>query len=376
MGRASRKKNPFQPGAGAFPPVFAGRHAELALAAELLDSLEAGRRPSRGLLFFGPRGNGKTSLLDRIAADARERELRAEDLLVSAFETPAALIRRLREKTGLTGARIRDVRLGGVGIAVEPGSAGEDAAKLLAAWIGAGRRPLVILLDEAHAVRPEAGRLFFDAVQAATRGALPFLLLAAGTPDAPRRIRRAGSYTERALRRLRVGRLERDETIRALVEPTENAGLPLRAEAATLLAEESRDYPYFIQLLGSAAWEAAADDDAGEITVDSARNGIAAARPEIAAFHSERFDEARGRGVHRALAPLAALAAGRGGWLDDDSLDEFLAREADPGGEAELLDTLEDLGVLWETDAAVWEFGIPSFADHILRRASRSPAGA
>ena len=39
----------------------------------------------------------------------------------------------------------------------------------------------------------------------------------------------------------------------------------------------------------------------------------------------------------------------------------------------ELLDTLRDLGVVWEASPGVWEMGIPSFADFVLRRARPEP---
>ncbi len=363
--------NPFQPGAGARPPLLAGRAAELALAGELLGSFEKGQRPPQGLLFYGPRGNGKTVLLSQIAEEARGRGFRVEELSAAAYRDPEALRRELRERTGFAGTRVTGVQAAGFGVSAEPGEPERNTTKLFAHWIGQAPMPLVILLDEAHAVEAEAGRLFFDAVQSATRGDLPFLLVAAGTPDAPRQLRRAGTFTERALARVPVGRLERSEAVRALGEPARGAGLPMDSEAATLLARESQEYPYFIQLLGSAAWRVAERASSPGIGIESAQQGIEAARPVIQRFYAERFAEARERSVHRALGPLAALVRQRGGRLDDDDLDEFVAMAPVPVGETKLLDTLSDLGVLWEAEPSVWEMGIPSFTDHILGRSSR-----
>ena len=373
MGRKSVGENPFQPGAGAPPPVLAGRDSEVSRGAALLDVLAKGRRPSRGLLFFGPRGNGKTTLLGRIAQDARRRGMRAESLPASSFADRRELMRLLREKAGIAGARVSGAQVAGFGVSTEPGPPTEDMESLFTGWVAAARTPLVVLLDEAHTVEPEAGRPFFAAVQEATMRSLPFVLLAAGTPDAPRRLRQSGTFTERALERVPVGRLERSATLQALVEPAVEAGRPVRGDAARLLAEESQDYPYFIQLLGSAAWDAAGTE-ALEITVEAARRGAATARPGIGRFYSERIEEARTRGVHRALRPLAALVAQRDGQLDDDALDTFLGRSSGPEGEGHLLDTLKDLGVLWQTEPGVWEMGIPSFADHLLARRARGAA--
>ena len=75
------------------------------------------------------------------------------------------------------------------------------------------------------------------------------------------------------------------------------------------------------------------------------------------------------------LEPLARLFRERGGSLTASELrrlvEEFLERESAPFDRIGLLDTLRDLGVIWETSPRVWEMGIPSFAGHILHHASR-----
>ena len=360
------RENPFQPGAGAPPPVLAGRERELSRGRGLLDILESGRRPSRCLLFFGQRGNGKTTLLGRIAEEARLRGMRAETLPATCFGDRNDLIQQLQERAGLAQARVTGVQAAGFGISGTPGTPTRHVTALLAAWIGAAETPLVILLDEAHTVEPEGGQPFFAGVQEATLRSLPFVLLAAGTPDAPRRLRESGTFLERALEPVPVGRLERAATLTALREPARQADLPFHDDATALLAAESQDYPFFIQLLGSAAWNAA-DPDADAITTETARHGIAAARTEIGHFYSERFEEARARGVHRALAPLAALISDADGRLDDQTLDALVEEQSAPGAPP-LLDTLKDLGVLWQTAPGVWEMGIPSFGDHVLAR--------
>ncbi len=357
MGQASRRENPFQPGAGARPPLLAGRDAELSLASAPLDSLEAGNPPSYGFLLVGPRGNGKTCLLYRIADEARSRGMRAESLSISALGDPESLRRELLEKAHIS--RTRD-----------ESATSADATALLASWVRAEDTPLVILLDEAYAVRPTAGRLFFDAIQAAIERRLPFLWLVAGTPDAPRRLQDASTFTEHALRHVRIGRLERPETRRALTEPARSAGLPMRHDAAAHLARESHDYPYFIQLLGRAAWSAAERAGGREIKLENARAGTAATHRRITWLFAGRFNEAREHKIERVLIPLARLLRDRGGRIDEDELGPFLneiaTEQSLSGDETWLLDTLSDLGVLWRSDSNGWEIGIPNFADYLL----------
>ena len=297
-----------------------------------------------------------------------------EELPVDALTTEEKLVRHLQERAGVLGQRLTGAQIAGIGVSTTEAAPTREIRLLLAAWIGAG--PLVIVMDEVHALSPKAARPFFDAVESAKQESRPFLLLAAGTPDAPRRVREAATYNERGFEQLPVGRLRRPDTITALAEPARMSGRPMNAEAAALLSEESQDYPFFIQLLGNAAWKEAAEA-AGGIGIDAARRGVEAARVPVERFYSGRYDEARRRKITPALAPLAALFAKRGGRLDDPALDagllEIAAADSFPLDEVALLDTLRDLGVVWEASPRVWELGIPSFADFVLRRA-RPPA--
>ena len=58
-----RVPNPFKPGTGGLPPYFAGRETERSLLLGLFEDLRAGSPPARAVIFYAPRGNGKTALL-------------------------------------------------------------------------------------------------------------------------------------------------------------------------------------------------------------------------------------------------------------------------------------------------------------------------
>ena len=368
--------NPFRPGAGQMPPFLAGRDTELGLAERRLRQLAGGTAPPQGILLYGPRGNGKTVLLERIAERAREMGMRAERLPPAALRDAGGLVAELRECAGLGEARLTGLHLGPVGATTERAIPTANVSRLLSGWILAVSSPLVIVLDEIHTMESEVGRTFFEAVQNAGADRLPFFVVAAGTPDAPRKVRRAGTFAERAFEKLPIGRLTPPATAEALKKPAEAAGRPMDAEALARLVGESQDYPYFIQLLGSAAWDAAAG--AEELTMGrrAAAAGAEEVRTVVKRFYAERFDEARARKVESALPPLARLFAERGrrfGELEVGPLMRRLAApDSVPGDEVWLLETLSDLGVLWRSSAG-WEMGIPSFADYLL---SLDPADA
>lgn len=368
---AALPRNPFRPGRGVAPPVLAGRDEELALAERRLGELAEGMSPAQDLLLYGPRGNGKTALLGRIADRAQELGMRAERLPVAELDSKMGLVRALQQRTA-PAVRVTGVSVGTVGVSTEPPTPPAAADSLLPSWIHRDRAPLVVFLDEAHAITPEAGRAFFDAVQTAKTDRLPFLLIAAGTPDTPRRIREMGTHNERAFEQIRIGRLERQATLAALVQPASGLGISMTAGAAEALAEASQDYPYFIQLLGSAAWEAAGRAGAGRITGVAARAGTANAQPRIESFYGERYREAQRRGVDVALVALASRFVEHGAPLRDPELEPTLRVWAERDGFPEhwtrLREELEDLGVIWETSPGQWEMGVPSFARHVIER--------
>ena len=355
------------------PPLLAGREAELAAAERCFARLLEGRSPPRDLSFYGPRGNGKTALLLEIEHRARKRDFRVETLPVDALTDRAGLVRALQERAGALAGQVTAVPFAGFGGAATPRQPTAEIERLFAAWLGnEAFRPLVLIMDEAQVPAPEAARPFFVAVQRAKSGPAPFLLVCAGTPDAPRRIRQAGTFNERGFTQCRVGRLDRPATLAALREPAQASGRPFTDDAAGFVAEQSQDYPFFIQLLGSAAWESAAEG-ASEISLREAQAGAAECADDIAEFYEGRYQEARARGVAAALRPLAQrFTEQEGRRLTESQLETLLRRLGDDPSVSmdglALEQELSDLGVLWSVRPGVWEMGIPSFADYLLRR--------
>ena len=60
----TRTRNPFKPGNGLRPPYLAGRENEQSRLREILADMADGEPPAADMLMYGPRGMGKTVLLN------------------------------------------------------------------------------------------------------------------------------------------------------------------------------------------------------------------------------------------------------------------------------------------------------------------------
>ena len=216
-------------------------------------------------------------------------------------------------------------------------------------------------------MNPAVGTSFLNAAQAAKRDELPFLLVAAGTPDAPSRLREMGTHNERGFEQIRIGRLDRAATIAALAEPAEDSGRPFTEGAVRLVAEESQDYPYFIQLLGSAAWNAAEREGARTKSRSRRRDGASPRRRRRSRGSTAGGTmEAVKHRVDAALGPVVALLTRqrRAHRLRGAPFGPPPGRSRETPTDRiriALLEKLSDLGVIWETADNRWELGIPSF---------------
>lgn len=367
---ASGVSGPFRPGTGAKPPYLAGRSTEQALFRELLAELAAGIPPGTQVVLYGPRGNGKTVLLDWL-----EGETASYPRIATAALRPAEIPNpeRLAE---ILAPRSWWRRLVGGGFAVgsfswKPGAALTRATgDVLIARAKAS--PLVLLVDEAHTLRLDVGRVLLNAAQEAGRKH-PFLLVLAGTPNLEGRLNAMGvSFWDRA-RLLRIGRLGEREAKEALRRPFEASGNRVDDEALAEMARLSHGYPFFVQLLGREVWaEAAAPSRSGALTTAT----VARAEPRFEHrkrdYYRQRYRELEERGLLKAGQAVAEAFA-QHPILDTTSLRraiETAPPDRDPAEVADAQRALADLGFIWGTSPNPgWEPGIPSLMDYVREHA-------
>ena len=373
---------PFQPGDGGLPPHLAGREEEQALFRRRLDDLERGVAPPAEIALCGPRGNGKTALLFWLENLVGEREaLEVVGLSPATAEDRGGFAEAIRSRSWwrqLLPEKISPLR-------PATWSAKERGRSSLETVLRkrVSKRPLVLLLDEAHTLERESGRLLLNASQQVGRR-FPFLLVLAGTPDLPARLNALGASFWNRCERRRIGRLDDGAAAAALSEPLRAEGFPIVPEALERLVRESHGYPYFLQVLGDEVWKriVARPPSAGRSV---SRSEVEAVLPSFREtqrlYYLDRYDELGSRDLLPAARAVAAAFAKGRAELGDDDLREAVARGLgkQPGAAktAAAERELRHLGFVWRAGVErVWEPGIPSLLDYVLEHAPKrcSPA--
>lgn len=246
------RSNPFVPGQGVLPPFLAGREAEQRLIRSRLARLAGGATPGSFVILHGPRGNGKTALLEWADRQAELRKIRVIDIDVGGSEALASENR----KRGCLSSWLRRALSGfsvlGTGVSwrqVPPSKLMATIERM------AHRRRVLVAIDEAHTMPVRLGRALLSAGQRWQRRRPHAMLLLVGTPNLQEHLKTMGvSFWERS-RKLAIGRLAPDAAAEAIRIPLEEAGRSISEEALGRIATESHGYPFFLQLWGELLWE-------------------------------------------------------------------------------------------------------------------------
>ena len=373
----------FQPGAGAAPPALTGREREQAVLRQCLADLAGGRATPHDVALTGPRGNGKTVLLNWF-----ERACRAAGgvdvarLSPSQVRTGQDLVDRLLPATGIRKFLPRRFGLAGVGRAewaAPPPSPGELTERLTARC---RRRPLIVLLDEAHTLERDVGQLLLNASQEVRTNA-PFLLVLAGTPGLAAHLgtMNASFWNRLDEGRLGIGLLSATAARAALVEPLAAHGVDVDGGTLDAVVADSQHYPYFIQIWGRALWQRRLATGTTRLTAADAEAVRSDVTARVTDYYEDRYVELDRSGC-LAVAEQVAQRFQSAPKLAYEELKAAvtsgLAPAAAPGPVRAALDALERMGFVWRPPGQLppvrYEPGIPSLMTHVLGHAAPSIA--
>ena len=302
-------ENPFRPGAGTPPPALIGRDELIDKYGVALRRALSGR-PGKSLMPIGLRGVGKTVLLNRFHAIARD-----DGLKVAFIEAPES-----GDFRGLLAVRLRAILLeldtgpvsravkralgtlksfsyslpDGTSIALDidalagradSGVLSEDVTDLLVAAGEAARdrrTGILLAVDEVQYLSAEELGALITAVHRTVQMSLPVMLVGAGLPQLPGLAGDAKSYAERLFDFPQVGSLPDEEARAVLVIPVEDQSVTFEDAALEELVRRSQGYPYFLQEWGYHVWNAASKSPV-------TRQDVIAAAPEVQQQLDENF---------------------------------------------------------------------------------------
>ncbi len=279
--------NPFTPGAGSQPFELVGREPTLSKAGIALARVKRGRH-SRSILLYGLRGVGKTVLLNRIERTAATEHgyetaiLEAPDdrSLAEIIAPPLRQIllrldvgqgvkHKVKQALGAlqSFASVFEVTIGDVGVGVkkpagtaDSGILHNDLTDLLVAVGEAASengKPVAIFVDEVQYVRQKEMAALLAGLHRVGQLNLPFMLFGAGLPQLLGLSGTAKSYAERLFYFEEVGALQESDARRAIVEPIEQEGAKITADAVAEIFRCTLGYPHFLQEWGSHTWDVA-----------------------------------------------------------------------------------------------------------------------
>ena len=243
---------PFVPGAGHVPPHLDGRESEQGSIVRLLDSLSRRRATAGDLILCGPRGTGKTVLLEWMLREARARGLDTIDFSSIEIESTKWLARELSARSTL--ARILN-EVSTFGIRIKASS--EPGVQITRALeTKARKRPLVVAVEEAHSLRTDPSTALLHSVQLIRQKKLPIFLALAGTPELPRRLNSMESAFWGQKRNSPNRAIESDRRRGRHPHSAREVWSAIDARALAEVVKESLGYPYSLQLWGLLLWQA------------------------------------------------------------------------------------------------------------------------
>ena len=407
---ASVAQRVFAPGDGAAPPARTGREHEEAVLRGCLAELENGRSPPHNVVLIGPRGNGKTVLLNWFKRACRDAGNKVDALALTPGDIPtrAALAGELSPPSWWRRLLPRKLAVSAVGsVAWETRIAATNLTRELTARCR--RRPLAVLLDEAHTLAADVGGSLLNASQA-VRDEAPFLLVLAGTPGLLAHLGTMNaSFSDRlAGGLLGIGRLDEADAGAAIEMPLAARDVRIDCGALKTVVAESQRYPYFLQLWGAALWKQRLAADATRLQAKHVEAARAEVLARVAEYYQQRYRELEAAGLLSAAVavatalPTAAARALPGAPCRklDSFVQIFASQEASAtdgevdaalqatGMEADARlaarEGLHRLGYIWcppgQVPPITWQAGIPSLMAYVVERArsraTSAPGGA
>ena len=368
--------NPFMPGDGQLPPYLAGRENEQGQFRQILAKMSARRSPAGNIVMYGPRGMGKTVLLNWLKNEAKksgakDNSIRTSWVTPDQLVSPADMWRCLLSndwKKHLKPSRwIANLFL--LSATWESkGLANQTLVNTLVAECK--KRPLVLLMDEAHTMDAALCRGLLNLSQV-VRTEAPFLLVLAGTPGLLHFLSTVNaSFVERS-DEISIGRLDGHAVADAIVKPLNEHGIKITDDALARVVEDSQCYPYFIQEWGKSLWDEANKANLTCLTDEQVDIAELNVNGKKQSFYAKRWSKLLKDGLLPAAEIIAEAFRDTPKYKEIDLVllmrDALPADKADDQHIASLLQALTRQDFIWRPAGTdLYEAGIPSLMTYVL----------
>ena len=259
----NEKINPFDPGAGSIPEYVAGRDKELSEIHDIINRLciirDAGSnssyKPKQPIFIIGPRGVGKTVLLNLAKEYATKKNIHVVKAKVDHFAEEN--VTRLIELISGTDYRtiLDDFKISVPGFKATARNPfkSNDIPSALTKKLNIS--PVLFLLDEAHTINTDHFREFCNLVQDIQSDKLPLSVIYAGTPGLEHVIINSKATFVSRYERFYLNTIDDNSTKLALAKTAEISNINFEDKAVDYMAKLTDNYPFFIQKIGKIAWD-------------------------------------------------------------------------------------------------------------------------
>lgn len=371
--------NPFKPGARRMPPHIAGREREKSVFDDCIRELTRSEEP-QAILLVGPRGCGKTVLLNWCKARARsiDGNIRVKEFTREVPTTMAGIARELLDN--IFDVRYPDeiVARAKVGIVGAEGKWSTEPTDMMVmdALIEECRKsPLLLILEEAAETSPEGLGALFNLNQRINRETGNMLFALAGTPRVIEAIRESGATFSDRNKVLNIGLLENHESEEAITKPLDENLMRIQEPALARVVEESQGFPYFLQIWGKALFNEAIHRGRQEINMENIESVAAEVKSERSVTYATRYREwsVSDKNILAEVLKSSQDARGTTNFSEDDLLrivsQVLESKEGSSSRAEEFTRKITDTGCLWQPWGSNRLIpGLPSFVDYVLKQ--------
>ena len=346
---------------------------------DMLDRLRDGRHGPHFHYLYGPRGNGKTVLLDWLDRQAGQPDGSGDlirlRLLPEDMRSPERLASALVQARPWWSRNLNRLRFGlkadaSGSVSVSLDGKGSHPSPPLGRLLADGASAVLVALDEAHEADPRMLGDLLNAVQYAGR-TRPVGVVLAGTPGLVDTLdARNATFWNRG-RRLPVGLLSNDEAHSVLAHPLAQVGVTAEESALAAIAQAADGYPFFLQLYGEAAWNTLRQSDARVLSTEHVEVAIRAVEPRRRQYYQDRYREFRKDGALALARDVALAFRDAGGEMTDSQINAVLAKH--DGSIGTMLSLLNSRGFIWQDGDDHWTSGIPSLMDYMIEHTVSVP---